>query len=201
MRLAPEVPRRPWLVLTAALLAYLAADLVSGVVHWAADTWGSPDLPVVGPALLRPFREHHRDPLAITRHDFVETNGNNCLVSLPVLALAIWLSPGDDGPGSVFLPAFLGALVVWMLLTNQFHKWAHLPTPPPPVLAFAAALAPHPPSGASRAPPHPALHLALLHHHRLAELGARLGARLPGARVVHHRLHRSAPPPRRPGNA
>ena len=135
VRLGPEIPRRPWLVLTAALLAYIAADLVSGVVHWAADSWGSPDLPVVGPALLRPFREHHRDPLAITRHDFVETNGNNCLGSLPALALAIWLSPGGDGTGSVFFAAFLGALVIWMLLTNQFHKWAHLPSQPPPLLA------------------------------------------------------------------
>ncbi len=135
VRLAPEVPHRPWFVLTAVLLGYLAADLVSGVVHWAADTWGSPDLPVVGPALLQPFREHHRDPLAITRHDFVETNGNNCLISLPVLGAAVWLSPGADGKGSVFLPAFLGALVFWVLLTNQFHKWAHL-REPPPLLAF-----------------------------------------------------------------
>jgi len=130
-RLAPQVPQRPWLVLTAALLGYLAADLVSGLVHWAADTWGCPDLPVIGPAVLRPFREHHRDPLAITRHDFVETNGNNCLISLPVLGLAIWLSPGRDGAGSVFLPSVLGALVFWVLLTNQFHKWAHLPRPSP----------------------------------------------------------------------
>jgi len=135
VRLCPHLPQRPWLFLTAALLAYLAADLVSGVVHWAADTWGSTDLPIVGPAVLGPFREHHRDPLAITRHDFVETNGNNCLVSLPVLGLAIWLVPAPGEPGTIFLSSFLGTLVVWVLLTNQFHKWAHLPVPPP-LLAF-----------------------------------------------------------------
>jgi plasmanylethanolamine desaturase len=140
LRLAPEIPRRPWLVLTAALLAYLAADLLSGLVHWAADTWGAVDLPVVGPAFLGPFREHHRDQLAITRHDFVETNGNNCLVSLPVLGVATWLSPSGDGTGSVFLPAFLGALVFWVLLTNQFHKWAHMPGPHPPLLAALQSL-------------------------------------------------------------
>jgi ubiquitin-conjugating enzyme E2 variant len=135
-RLAPHVPERPWVVLTAALLGYLAADLVSGLVHWAADTWGSPDLPVIGPAVLQPFREHHRDPLAITRHDFVETNGNNCLACLPFMGLAIWLAPKPGEAGSVFLSSFLGALVFWELLTNQFHKWAHLPAPPPLIAAL-----------------------------------------------------------------
>jgi ubiquitin-conjugating enzyme E2 variant len=135
VELVPGTLERPWLVLTAVLLGYLAADLVSGLVHWAADTWGSPDLPVIGPALIGPFREHHRDQLAITRHDFVETNGNNCLISLPVLGIALWLAPGPHGGGSLFLSSFLLALVFWVLLTNQFHKWAHLPRPPP-LLAF-----------------------------------------------------------------
>src|SRR5689334_6658220 len=74
VEMVPGTFERPWLVLTAVLLGYLAADLVSGLVHWAADTWGSTDLPVIGPAVLAPFREHHRDQLAITRHGFVETN-------------------------------------------------------------------------------------------------------------------------------
>lgn len=129
VRLAPGAAAAPWLTLTAVLLAYLGADLICGLVHWAADTWGPPDLPVVGRAFLRPFREHHLDPAAITRHNFAETNGNSCLVSLPVLGLAGWLAPGVSGSGTIFLSAFLGALVCWVVLTNQFHKLAHLPKP------------------------------------------------------------------------
>ncbi|WNG20078.1 plasmanylethanolamine desaturase [Cystobacter fuscus] len=118
----------PWMVLSAVLLGYLAADFVSGLVHWMGDTWGSTDMPVLGKAFIRPFREHHVDEKAITRHDFVETNGNNCLVSLPVALLALLLP--HTSATWVFLSSFLGAMIFWVMATNQFHKWSHTDTPP-----------------------------------------------------------------------
>jgi len=117
-----------WLVLGAVLLGYLAADFVSGLVHWMGDTWGRTDMPVLGKAFIRPFREHHVDEKAITRHDFVETNGNNCLVSLPVAALALALPHSSSL--WVFLSTFLGAMIFWVMATNQFHKWSHMDEPP-----------------------------------------------------------------------
>jgi plasmanylethanolamine desaturase len=136
-RVIPHVPESPWLILAAVICGYLAADFVSGYVHWLGDTWGSLKTPLLGNAMIRPFREHHVDQKAITRHDFVETNGNNCLISIPVgvMCVCIPLGAGDYHSLRLFMATFLGAMIFWVMATNQFHKWAHTDDPPP-VVAF-----------------------------------------------------------------
>jgi ubiquitin-conjugating enzyme E2 variant len=112
------------IALLAVPLGWLTVDLLSGVTHWAFDSFGSVRTPIIGNALIRPFREHHVDPEAMTRHDFVETHGASCLASLPVLVATSGMSL-DSWNGivgqSVMVFSALGAL-----LTNQCHKWAHM---------------------------------------------------------------------------
>jgi ubiquitin-conjugating enzyme E2 variant len=126
--LAPLAGRYPWLMASAFMTGFVLADFVSGFVHWLADTWGSPDVPIIGQALIRPFREHHVDQKEITRHDFIETNGNNCFISI-VPAVGAALIPLDDAV-NVFAATAIFSVTLWVLFTNQFHKWAHLDAPP-----------------------------------------------------------------------
>ncbi|XP_046647464.1 plasmanylethanolamine desaturase-like isoform X2 [Daphnia pulicaria] len=104
-------------------------DFSSGLLHWAADTWGSVDLPVLGKNFIRPFREHHIDPTAITRHDFIETNGDNFMVIiLPLGYMAFNLSfhPEDQIIRSYAWYCYLFLFSIFISVTNQIHKWSHM---------------------------------------------------------------------------
>lgn len=119
-----------WLgVGAAALIGYLAADFISGVVHWAGDTVGDETLPLFGKNFVRPFRMHHLAPKDITRHDFVETNGNSCIVSAPVLLALLLFMPRAAGFW-FFAGLALLFTTFFVFCTNQFHKWAHADAPP-----------------------------------------------------------------------
>ncbi|HEY8376310.1 MAG TPA: fatty acid desaturase CarF family protein [Nannocystis sp.] len=119
-----------WLVPLAFILGYITADFVSGFVHFLADNIGSTRTPFFGPVFIRPFREHHVDPLAITRHDFLEVNGANCLISLPVLIATWYFFVPIQGTGALFFATYICLFLFGIFLTNQFHSWAHDPSPP-----------------------------------------------------------------------
>ena len=119
-----------WLLPVIAVLAYLAADFICGFVHFLADNFGSSEMPIIGPGFISGFREHHADPKAITRHDFVDTNGNNSLVSLPFMVLAWLVVPMETTVGGCLFGAFFLLVCLAVFLTNQFHKWAHMEDPP-----------------------------------------------------------------------
>jgi len=110
-------------VLASAFLAFVAADFLSGLVHAICDNLGSVDTPIVGQKFIRSFREHHTDPLDMTRGDFVRVNADNFLVCLPVLIpCVLWLDVDDH----LYLATFLLSLTALVIVTNQIHKWAHI---------------------------------------------------------------------------
>jgi len=119
------------------ILGIIFSDFTSGVVHWAADTWGSLEVPLVGPTFIRSFREHHLSPTAMCDHDIIEANGDTVMIILPVLAFLGYknmLANSSDGihtsSRDLLFSSFWLMLSVGTALTNQFHKWAHMNKPP-----------------------------------------------------------------------
>lgn len=133
-RLASSPAISGWWVPLALFIGILAADFVSGFVHWGFDSWGSLDTPVVGKLAIRTFREHHVDAKAITRHDFVETNGHNLGLSSVCSTAGVWVL-GAEGASfkSTFAGMCLCAMAIFVGMTSQIHKWSHQARPSAPV--------------------------------------------------------------------
>lgn len=122
-----------WLALVAFVAAMLAADFVSGVVHWAGDTWGTEQTTWLGPRFIRPFRFHHAHPRDMLKSNFFTTNGDTALSSLPFLLVPFALPLGHEA-GRVSA-VFLWGVGWWGMWTSQFHQWAHM-TPPPRLVGW-----------------------------------------------------------------
>ena len=100
----------------------LAVDFVSGLVHWAEDTFGTETTPVFGRWVVAPNVEHHRDAAAFVRKSWLGSNWDLALVG--VILVAMSLVGGWYGPGvAVFAVAGANA--------NQIHKWCHAPARAP----------------------------------------------------------------------
>jgi ubiquitin-conjugating enzyme E2 variant len=115
----------PWIVL-AAPLGLLAADFITGALHWLCDTFFAEDTPIIGHAVIESFREHHRDQLAMTRRAFLRVSNSNVVATSVVLALVWSRRAVASESGSVFADAFITSLACSLMGTNQFHKWAHV---------------------------------------------------------------------------
>jgi hypothetical protein len=115
------------LVVGLVLAAYAVADLASGIVHFLLDNFGSTETPVIGQKFVKPFRDHHVDPMAMTHGDFIAVNADNVFVCLPVIIPAFFFLDVARHPYS---GVFIIGLVAGVIMTNQLHKWAHMPSVP-----------------------------------------------------------------------
>ena len=96
---------------------WLLADFVSGVVHWAEDSYGTEATPVIGGWIVRPNLLHHRNGAAFVEKSWLASNWDLAAVGVIVVAIAALL---DALTWHVVLFAVLGANA------NQVHKWNHM---------------------------------------------------------------------------
>ena len=120
-----------WLAVMIALLLGMAAiDFLTGVLHWACDRFGDPATPIVGPLLIRAFREHHVDPGKMVEHDSIETNGEPCLLTALALAMLAVFAPTVQSSLGAAAVTFVWTMAVVGAWANQVHKWAHMSSAP-----------------------------------------------------------------------
>lgn len=118
-----------------ALVAVIAAsvvigDFATGVFHWATDNYGSIKTPVFG-TVCAAFQGHHLTPWTITFRSFVNNVYKICFATVPVLLLlGLALTFLHMHPlTNIFFVLFAN----WWMVSQEFHKYAHMKRVPPPV--------------------------------------------------------------------
>ncbi|XP_051125171.1 fatty acid desaturase 4, chloroplastic-like [Andrographis paniculata] len=102
----------------AALLGYLAADLVSGIYHWSVDNYGTAETPFLG-FQIELFRVHHKQPWAVTKYDTARA------VHIVAAAVAVLLLPPALAARDPAALGFLAAFGGFVMFSLQIHAWAH----------------------------------------------------------------------------
>lgn len=114
----------PWAVL-AILAGIYAADLVSGLLHWAFDTWFDEDITFLRRMVLQ-VREHHVYPNRIFHISFLHDAGTLSWIALiltgPLILGSMIAGGGPVARGMILAAAVFSVLLVTML---AFHKCGH----------------------------------------------------------------------------
>ncbi|MEA2688734.1 MAG: hypothetical protein QOD51_1341 [Candidatus Eremiobacteraeota bacterium] len=100
----------------------LAVDMLSGVLHWAEDTWTAPGRSkLLDRWIVRDNIEHHRKPGLIRAGDYWGTN--RVCIALAFMALCVLIA--------LHVHAWQAYLIVALASqANQVHLWAHSANPP-----------------------------------------------------------------------
>lgn len=132
LKLITSIPLIISIILLFGLMGILYADLISGIVHWLADTYGEITWPIVG-IFIHSFREHHVDSTKITKYDWIGTNGDNCMVvfltlwipfvTFKVLEEYFYYKFSNIFKSCVYTFWILQSIFV--AVTNQIHKASH----------------------------------------------------------------------------
>lgn len=117
-----------WLLVAVVAGIYLA-DLASGLLHWAFDTWFDADITFLRRMVLQ-VREHHIHPGRIFQISFTQDAGTLSWIAwVLVTPVVAWCLLGG---GALAFAVLLAAVVFDPLLVFmlEFHKCGHRPCAP-----------------------------------------------------------------------
>lgn len=106
-------------VVVAVLAGYVLADLGTGIFHWSVDNYGCAKTPVFG-NVIAAFQGHHRQPWSIT----IRGSANNLFpLAKPSIAFVLFFIALPLGP---LAKAFLSSFICFIVLSQHFHRLAHV---------------------------------------------------------------------------
>jgi ubiquitin-conjugating enzyme E2 variant len=99
---------------TVILAAWIAADFLSGLVHWWEDRYGDPSWPWIGTHVIAPNILHHTDQMAFTIGGYWERNWTSVV-------------PAAIAAGAAYVVGwhFLALVLAFLSQANEVHAWAH----------------------------------------------------------------------------
>jgi ubiquitin-conjugating enzyme E2 variant len=125
-------PSPLWIALAVLAGIYLA-DLASGTLHWAFDTWFDPDITFVRRMVLQ-VREHHIHPSRIFLISFKQDAGTLSWIALilmiPVFAGSLLTAGGSGGAAASYALLTLVVFDPLLVFMLEFHKCGHRPCGP-----------------------------------------------------------------------
>lgn len=95
----------------------VAADFLTGLVHWWEDTYGLPTWPLIGKAVIEPNIEHHKSPSVMA------SMGNLVSRNLQPALLAIASCVAFHFFGVASWPVILTSILA--ACGNEIHCWTH----------------------------------------------------------------------------
>jgi len=100
-----------------AVAVVLLVDFVSGMVHWAEDTFGTENTPLFGSWIVKPNMLHHRHGAAFVQNTWLQSSWD-LLAAGVAIVLAAWLAG--------VLTWHIWLFVLIGVNANQIHKWNHM---------------------------------------------------------------------------
>ena len=94
----------------------LIADFLSGLFHWAEDSYDKPEWPIIGPAVIVPNLLHHDRPRAFLANSWYRSA--DVQVFLALWSSLVLLIVG-------FFTWRVALVLTLVVNANEFHKWAH----------------------------------------------------------------------------
>ncbi len=97
------------------VVSWVAADFVSGVIHWAEDRYAREGWPVIGPLIAIPNIVHHNKPQAFLEGSYWHRNYTTIVPAFAAMLLCLCFAATRDW----------WLTLLFLSQANEIHAWAH----------------------------------------------------------------------------